>query len=223
MMVLVAAVYAVCLFFVESWPGIIAAVVALVVAMLVLKVDLRAIVLLGIPVYVIVAFVLVVHIAQGTWSTGLLYGIRIILLTFSAATVTFAYNDTELLGAFTWYLKPMRRHATAAEDAAMTLTVALRYTPETWHEYQRIQAAQISRGGDRSQGGLVVRTRRFASGITALFIGLFRHADTLSEAMDARCFGAHCRTQLVRVNLAGRDVIFAVVAVVGCVICAIAL
>jgi energy-coupling factor transport system permease protein len=222
MAVIVALVYAVCLFFVQDWVGIVLAVAALAASMAVLHTDMQAVLLLGVPVYVIVAFVLLANALQGAWETGLLYGVRLILLAFSAAVVTFAYDDTALLMAFTWYLKPIRRRTAAAEDAAMTLAIALRYIPVTWDEYQRIQAAQISRGADSGRGGIVARLRRFASGITALFIGLFRHADALSVAMDARCFGAHRRTQLMRMRLGTADVAFAVVAVTACVICAIA-
>ncbi|WP_239442900.1 energy-coupling factor transporter transmembrane component T [Gordonibacter sp. An230] len=53
-------------------------------------------------------------------------------------------------------------------------------------------------------GSLWERLRAWQTVLIPLFVGLFRRADALAVAMDARCYGAEpCRTSLHDRRLAG--------------------
>ena len=58
----------------------------------------------------------------------------------------------------------------------------------------------------RASGGPLGAMRMFASVATPLITGVFRHAETLSEAMDARLYhGEQGRTRLHPLRFAARD------------------
>ena len=53
-----------------------------------------------------------------------------------------------------------------------------------------MRAAQASRGAAFEGAGLVRRLRAYGGLMVPLFVGLFRRADRLASAMEARCYGA---------------------------------
>ena len=66
--------------------------------------------------------------------------------------------------------------------------------------------AQQARGASFTEGGLWERLRAWQTVLIPLFVGLFRRADALAVAMDARCYGAQPhRTSLHDRRLAGRS------------------
>ena len=50
--------------------------------------------------------------------------------------------------------------------------------------------AQWARGASFAEGSLWERLRAWQTVLIPLFVGLFRRADSLAVAMDARCYGA---------------------------------
>jgi energy-coupling factor transport system permease protein len=88
----------------------------------------------------------------------------------------------------------------------MTLTIALRFIPTTVEEADRIVTAQTARGARFDTGGPVARARAYAPVLVPLFFNLFRRADELATAMEARCYrGADKRTHLRESHLGARD------------------
>jgi len=78
----------------------------------------------------------------------------------------------------------------------MMMGVALRFLPLLMEETDRIVKAQISRGARLDQGGPVRRMRAFLPVIVPLFIIVFRRADELALAMEARGYrGGEGRTR----------------------------
>ena len=61
--------------------------------------------------------------------------------------------------------------------------------------------AQWARGAAFAEGGLWERLRAWQTVLIPLFVGLFRRADSLAVAMDARCYGA---PDVVRTSFAPR-------------------
>ena len=53
-----------------------------------------------------------------------------------------------------------------------------------------MRAAQASRGAAFEDEGIVRRLRAYGGLMVPLFVGLFRRADRLASAMEARCYGA---------------------------------
>jgi len=120
---------------------------------------------------------------------GCFYALRIILLVLVSFVVSFSTPATELIDALNDFLKPLRIFKIPTEDIAMIISIALRFIPLTVEELLRVKAAQESRGAVFAQGSPVKRIAAWQPVMIPLFVGLFRRADNLALAMEARCFG----------------------------------
>ena len=123
---------------------------------------------------------------------GFLVGVRMVLLVAGCFVVCFTTTSEELLAAFRSLLEPLCALHVPVDDIAFTLALSVRFIPQIGDELARIRAAQVSRGA-QVEGSFVHRLRTWGVAFASLFVGLFRHADALSQAMDARCYGAATR------------------------------
>lgn len=84
----------------------------------------------------------------------------------------------------------------------MMMGIALRFLPQFTQELTTIYHAQLSRGATFSKG----RVRMLLALVVPLFTSAFRHAETLSAAMEARCYhGGAGRTRLHPLALSRLD------------------
>ena len=155
-----------------------------------------------VPVYVMGAFSVLFNVLASPGAEGLLAGlflcVRMVVLVGASFVVCLTTSSTELLDAFCWFIAPLRRLRVPVDDIALTLALSLRFIPVIEEEFWRIRAAQVSRGAE-SASSLVRSLRVWGCAFAALFVGLFRHADSLAIAMDARCYGMEeMRTHLPR-------------------------
>ena len=135
------------------------------------------------------------------FTRGCFYAIRIVLLVMASLLVSFTTTSTELTEAFSSFLRPLRKLRVPVDDVASVLSIALRFIPLVAEELGRIHDAQWSRCAKFGEAGLVVRLRAWATVLVPLFVSMFRRADALAVAMDARCYGA---PDVVRTSLARR-------------------
>jgi energy-coupling factor transport system permease protein len=139
---------------------------------------------------------------------------------FSSVTGTSELaRGTELL------LSPLARLRFPAHDAAMILSIALRFVPLLAMEAEHIVKAQASRGADfgRGRGGPLSRARRMLPLYVPLFISALRRAEALALAMEARCYtGGAGRTAPAgyRMRLTDAAAVFCVLAASAALICA---
>ena len=70
----------------------------------------------------------------------------------------------------------------------MMMTIALRFIPTLFEETERIINAQVSRGADFVSGGMIKRAKAYIPVLIPLFVLVFKRADTLASAMEARCY-----------------------------------
>ena len=137
---------------------------------------------------------------------GCFFAVRIVLLVTASLVVTYTTTSTALTDALADFLRPLRRLRVPVDDIAMVFSLALRFIPVTAEEFGRVHDAQQARGASFSEGGLWERLRAWQTVLIPLFVGLFRRADALAVAMDARCYGAQPhRTSLHDRRLAGRS------------------
>ena len=137
---------------------------------------------------------------------GCFFAVRIVLLVTASLVVTYTTTSTALTDALADFLRPLRRLRVPVDDIAMVFSLALRFIPVTAEEFGRVHDAQQARGASFSEGGLWGRLRAWQTVLIPLFVGLFRRADALAVAMDARCYGAQPhRTSLHDRRLAGRS------------------
>ena len=123
------------------------------------------------------------------FARGCFYALRIILLVTASLLISFTTTSTQLTQAFSSFLRPLRSFKLPVDDIASVLSIALRFIPLVAEELGQIHDAQWSRGAQFSQGGLFARLKAWAVVLLPLFVGMFRRAEALACAMDARCYG----------------------------------
>lgn len=127
---------------------------------------------------------------------GCFYVLRIALLIFASIVLTSTTTSTEMARALESFLSPLAHLGVPVHDAAMIVSIALRFIPVTVDEFQIVRAAQTARGADFDTGGVAVRLKAWQTVLIPLFVGLYRRADDLAVAMDARCYGDAVPTRL---------------------------
>jgi len=137
-----------------------------------------------------------------TVSVGGLYqaafiGCRLTLLLLAMSLLTLTTATLDITDAFEYLLSPFARFGLPAHELSMMMGIALRFLPQFALELQTLYRAQISRGANFSSSPLKGGLQMLGSLVVPLFTSAFRHAETLSSAMDARCYhGGSGRTRL---------------------------
>jgi len=163
------------------------------------------------PVFFLAFFTFAFNVAavfwgpDGLWSAdvflrgvnaGVVAAVRFVLLVSFAMLLPLTTPPLSLADGMESVLSPLRRFGFPAHECAMMMGVALRFLPLLMEETDRIVKAQISRGARLDQGGPVRRMRAFLPVIVPLFIIVFRRADELALAMEARGYrGGEGRTR----------------------------
>lgn len=201
----IVAAYTISLFMVGGFPGLVAMGAVVVLAVAVSRVPVRAAVR-GLRA---VAFIMVFTVAANAlrWEpvaalvrigplavdgaglrAGLFFALRIMLLVVGTTLLTLTTSPVQLAGGMERAMKPLALLRVPVGDLAMTLTIALRFIPTTAEEAERIITAQQARGATFDRGGPIARARAYAPVLVPLFFQLFRRADALATAMEARCY-----------------------------------
>ncbi|OUO91335.1 cobalt ABC transporter [Gordonibacter sp. An230] len=157
------------------------------------------------------------------FARGCFFAVRIVLLVTASLVVVYTTTSTQLTDAFAVFVRPLGRLRVPVDDAAMVLSLALRFIPVTAEELGRVHDAQWARCAAFSEGGLRTRLGAWQSVFVPLFVGLFRRADALAIAMDARCYGIGdaVRTSLGRKRLAASDIAVLAVGLAACIVLAV--
>ncbi|GAB4280086.1 MAG: energy-coupling factor transporter transmembrane component T [Coriobacteriia bacterium] len=146
------------------------------------------------------------HVSAGGLATGVYFAARIVVLVLGTSLLTLTTSPVELAEAFERLMRPLARLGVPAHEIAMMLSIALRFIPTTAEEAERIITAQIARGARFDRGGPVRRARAYVPVLVPLFVGLFRRADKLALAMEARCYrGGEGRTRLRERRMGSSD------------------
>ena len=191
--ILVLLAFSIAVFLVRTWWGMAGFALAIAVLALVARVPFGLLNRMLVPVYVLAGFTFAFHVLadpslEGVASGGF-FAVRMIVLVAASFVVCLTTTSSELLEAFRRLIAPLRAVRFPVDDAAFTLALSLRFIPVIEEEFARIRAAQVARGAESAKSP-IRKARVWACAFEALFVGLFRHADTLASAMDARCYGA---------------------------------
>lgn len=199
--VLLLCAYTATVFWVETWIGQCLLAGFCLVLALSARVSLGRMLAMGIPVYMMAALtVLFASINnQVGFALGCFYGVRMILLVLGSFIVVLTTTSTALTDALRSFVSPLRVLHVPADDIAMVFSMAIRFIPLMAQEICAIHDAQFSRGASFHRGSLWQRVSAWPPVFIPLFVGMFRRADKLSVAMDARCYGARgCRRTSLR-------------------------
>ncbi len=131
---------------------------------------------------------------------------RVVLLLLASLVLTTTTTSTEITRALSSFLHPLDRLGAPTRDISTVASIAIRFIPVTIDEFRIVRAAQVSRGAGFEAGPLFSKLKAWTSVFVPMFVGLFRRADHLSLAMDARCYGAGEATQLAAQRLSAGQV-----------------
>ena len=192
--VLMLLAFSVAIFFVRTWWGMGAFALAVVALSCVARLPVRRMAGALVPVLVLSAFAAACAIAASpNWegvSSGLFVMVRVIALVAASLVVCFTTTSTALLDAFAWFIAPLRAFRVPVDDIALTLSLAIAFMPVIVEEFGQVRAAQDARGASLDGVSFRRRLSVWGAAFSAVFVGLFRHADALATAMDSRCYGA---------------------------------
>ncbi len=140
---------------------------------------------------------------------GTLYSIRLVILILLAAILTLTTSPMEITDALDRFLRPLqKRWGLATHEITMMMTLSLRFIPTLIEEADKIQKAQISRGAT-FEGNIIRRIKSVIPLMLPLFLSVFRRADELALAMDARCYnGGQGRTNYQALAFGREDYYF---------------
>ena len=155
------------------------------------------------------------QVSEGSLRSAAFVACRLTLMMAGMSTPTL-----DLIAGFERLLAPFARVGLPAHELGMIMGIALRFMPQFATEMKQTADAQASRGA-RVTGGPLGGVRMLGSVAIPLFTGVFRHAETLSAAMDARCYhGEQGRTRLHALAFGRGDVLaaLAMALLVTCVV-----
>jgi energy-coupling factor transport system permease protein len=151
---------------------------------------------------------------------GLYFVVRIALLIGATSLLTFTTSTLELTDSLASILGPLRHVHVPVDDVATLFSITLRFIPLTAEEVDRLVLAQRARGAVFDTGSPLARMRAWTPVLIPLFVSLFRRADQLADAMDARCYGATRRTRLRVMTTKPSDILVGVGVIMFCLIIA---
>lgn len=115
--------------------------------------------------------------------------VRLMILIMCSSLLTYTTTPKRLTDAIESFLSPLSVFAIPTSEISMMIGIALRFVPVLAGEVDRITTAQKSRGVDFESGGIRQKIKVIIPIIVPLFISAFKRSDSLSLAMEARCFG----------------------------------
>lgn len=226
-------VYSVSIFFLTTWLGLLVFAAAFIAALFASRADLRAVFKLGIAVYVIAAFTVIFNVfvpVDGVlvasfegFVRGCYFALRILLLVWASLILCLTTTPEALTRAFDSLLSPLRLLRVPVQDIATVLSIALRFIPLTVEEFFFVRDAQWSRGAPLGEGPALTRLKAYGAIFIPMFVAMFRRADRLALAMDARCYGlpGTVPTKLRKQGMDARSVLIMVVCAASCIAIAV--
>ena len=161
-----------------------------------------------------------------TWEGIRLAGfmaVRLIYLVVGSSLMTLTTTPNQLTDGLEKGLGFLKRFHVPVHEISMMMSIALRFIPTLFDEFNKISNAQKSRGADLESGNFITRIKAFVPILIPLFISSFRRANDLATAMECRCYnGGDGRTRMKVLKIKPRDIIALSVSVlvfVGVILC----
>ncbi len=213
---LIVVTFALAVFLVKNFTGF-AAIVVLLGFFIYLSRLPAILTLKGVrPLFFILAFTLLIHLGtRDGLRTGLFVDLRLIILVVGASFLTLTSTPVELTDAIESLLSPLKRIGIPSHELAMMMTIALRFIPTLSVEANKIIKAQTARGARFDSKNPLTRARSFTPILVPLFVNVFRRADELAEAMEARAYhGGDGRTRMRELKMRPGDWVGFVMAII---------
>ena len=157
------------------------------------------------------AFFSIPHLGLSLSYTGLQQGFfvvwRFLCLIVAAVLLTLTTLPSQMIAAIKYSLRPLKLLRVPVDDIAVMIMLALRLMPIMLAQKERIEIAQKARGYNLYRSGFIMRIKAFLSLTLTVLLGIFRRADELTLAMEARNYRRGERTSLVELKLTSPDYI----------------
>ena len=137
------------------------------------------------------------RITEGGFRQALFMAMRLGFLVMGSSLMTYTTTPTALTDGMERGLRFLRVFRVPVHEIAMMMSIALRFIPILAEEADKIQKAQMARGANFEEGGVIARAKAMIPLLVPLFISAFRRATDLAMAMEARCYhGGEGRTKM---------------------------
>jgi energy-coupling factor transport system permease protein len=146
-------------------------------------------------------------------ATALITFGRVVLLYYLVNVLMFTTPLMDLADGVETLLGPLTQLRVPVNELVMTMVVALKFVPLLVQELERLVKAQAARGTSLDRGRLRERARAVGGLLVPLFVGSLNRAETLTVAMNARCYrGGRGRTKRRVLSFRRTDALALVVA-----------
>ncbi len=154
--------------------------------------------------------------------TGLKQGVfvvwRFLCLIVAAVLLTMTTAPSQMIAAIKYFIRPLKLLRVPVDDIAVMIMLALRLMPVMLAQKERIEIAQKARGYNLYKSGFVIRIKAFLSLTSNIMLSVFRRADELALAMDARNYQRGERSSFVELKLTSSDYLVIIILGISLVI-----
>lgn len=133
---------------------------------------------------------------------------RFLCLIVAAVLLTMTTAPSRLIAAIKYFLKPFKFFRVPVDEIAFMISLALRLMPMLLAQKERTETAQRARAYSPSGSNLKTRIKAFYGLTLNILAGVFRKADELAAAMEARNFQRGHRTSFMQLKFAFMDYLF---------------
>jgi len=125
--------------------------------------------------------------------------LRCFSIIASVGLFTAITTESEIGHGIEDFLAPFSRFGFPSHRIALAAATAFRFIPLVAGELESIVKAQAARGGDfgTGKGGPIAKARAYLPLFVPVTIRALERAETLAEAMEARCYSDEGRTRYV--------------------------
>ena len=132
--------------------------------------------------------------------------VRLVCLVMGTSIMTLTTTPNNLTDGLEKSLGFLKKIKVPVHEIAMMMSIALRFIPILIEETDKIMKAQMARGADFENGGLIEKAKAMVPLLVPLFISAFRRASDLAIAMESRCYhGGEGRTKMKPLKYEPRD------------------
>lgn len=222
--------YIVMLFVANSFYGLAACALILIIAVIASRVPFGSVLRSVRGVIIILAFTSILNIFfhggnNLLWEWGIIHvylegiifavflTLRLFFLVMGSALLTLTTTPVNLCDGLESLLFPLTLIKFPVHVLALIMSIALRFIPTLMDETNRIISAQKARGANFESGNIFKRVKAIVPVLIPLLISAFRRAEELGDAMDVRCYsGSKKRTKYKKLKFTARDAVAAIFA-----------
>lgn len=164
-----------------------------------------------------------IEITEAGINNAVFVAARIILVMLLSAVLTFTTSPIDLTDGLEHIMKPLKLLHIKVHEIAMMMSIALRFIPTFFEEFEKISNAQKARGACLDSGNFITKIKSLVSILIPLFISSFHRANDMATAMECRCYnGGYGRTRMKILHIKLKDIIalgISVIIFVGVILC----